>query len=241
MNYLAHGYLHLGRPRFVAGTALPEWMRAAGLRLPRRQVRSSTTLHDFAAREARGMAEFDAGIACHLEADRRFHGSRVFVGLCERWSARLRTLAPENPRFRASFIAHVLVEVLLDASIEEARPGTIARYYEVLRSVEPLEIAAWIERTIAVPARPTTEVFERFLELRFLEDYLDDERLFVRLEAILGRVGLGSLPRGAAAFLPSARIDVRTHAVALIDAAYADSPNVGQLPSAFLAVEWHRS
>jgi hypothetical protein len=49
----------------------------------------------------------------------------------------------------------------------------------------------------------------RFLDERFLYDYLDDARLLVRLNHVMRRVGLPALPDQVAELLPEMRAVVR--------------------------------
>ncbi|MFI4876867.1 MAG: hypothetical protein ACIALR_16060, partial [Blastopirellula sp. JB062] len=57
---------------------------------------------------------------------------------------------------------------------------------------------------------------ERFLEVRFLEDYAEDEKLILRLNQVLQRVKLPALPSGFASLLPTMRSEVANHFAGLL-------------------------
>jgi hypothetical protein len=58
-----------------------------------------------------------------------------------------------------------------------------------------------------ITGKPTDRLaatIERFIDLRFLYDYLDHDKLLVKLNQVLGRVGLAPLPAAIVGWLPEA-------------------------------------
>lgn len=216
MNYLAHGFRYLDQPHFLAGTALPDWYRAAARR-PRLRPEMFQPLATHADPRAGAVRR---GVLHHMEADRRFHQSASFVTLSLQVTADLRRLVPEDRSFRLSFVGHVLVEMLLDAALMEEDPGLAGRYYASLARVEP----AWLEDVLCgvMPPRNVAALMDyagKFLNVRFLQDYASDEGLLFRLNGLLLRVGLGPLPATVGAELPRWRAQVRSCKSRLLSAA----------------------
>ena len=126
MNYLAHAVFVLDDPWKVAGTSLPDWLRAVDKRA-RVKPDALRALHldDPRARSLRD------GALQHHDDDHRFHTSAAFESLTDEAVHALRALSPD-PRYRASALGHIAVEMLVDACVEERRPGVTARYYDAI-------------------------------------------------------------------------------------------------------------
>jgi hypothetical protein len=201
VNYLAHGLRHIDRPFVLAGTALPDWMRHAGLRLPAAGVR-----RDAACEPQRQIA---LGVERHVLDDRTFHRAPAFVEGCRSVAARLREVVPGDRRFRASFFAHVLIELALDAEIERRSPGLVDRYYASLERVPADDVGAWVDASAGAGGSEVRAVFGRFLDIRFLADYAGDAGLAGRLSGLGRRAGLPPLPAPAVRVVGLARALVR--------------------------------
>lgn len=106
MNYLGHAAVATWRSQdraFVLGAMLPDFATMIGARPP-------ATTH----------AALDAGIRFHYQTDAVFHRSAGFLALTR--SAFEWLLAHGVERGRARAIAHVGVELLLDADLSRAEP-----------------------------------------------------------------------------------------------------------------------
>lgn len=213
MNYLAHGCRFLDSPYFVAGTAVPDWLSVIDRKVRVRGHAAETLLadEDFATRQ------LAAGILRHLADDRWFHQTRAFAETSLRFAVELRQRLPDDEGFRPSFLGHILVEILIDATLMERDPGLAADYYQTLGGVSATHVQDVVNRIARIPSNhhvpsnhrvPTNHLavgIARFLEVRFLYDYLDDARLLFRLEQIMRRVGLPPLGEHLLSWLPAAR------------------------------------
>ena len=209
MNYFAHGRSSLDRPWVLAGTALPDWLRIADRRARLREE------HLVAWTDPRG-AQMATGVRCHLAEDRVFHQAPTFVALCRRITDDLRGLDP-LPRFRSSVVAHVLVEMLLDAALDAAEPGAFGRYYEALEGIEVAGLVEPVERALGPEvATRLGEAFERFRRSRFLPSYRTDQGMIGSLAGVMRRVPLGPLPDRFPERLPDYRRWVALDAVQLM-------------------------
>lgn len=214
MNYFAHGRAFLDDPYFVAGTALPDWLSVVDRRV-RVRGKHAEPYHDHV--DAR-LASFARGLSQHHADDAWFHETQAFHELCGRFSRRLQAFDPADDSHRPGFLAHVLVELLLDATLAVEAPERLDAYYAAVAQVD----APWVEEAVEHigPRRPEKLAWfiGRFVETRFLFDYLDDERLVFRLNQVLGRVGLPTLERRFVRALPWFREELAPRAPDLLTA-----------------------
>ena len=201
MNYFAHGIGHLDPPCRLAGTATPDWLSVAdrGVRVRERTVRP------FLEHDDPDVAEFAAGVLQHLEDDRWFHKTRAFFEVTGEMTSLLRQRTDCDDRFRASFLGHIITELLLDDVLREIYPQRLDQYYEVLNDLDP----RFIESVVNRMARGRTERLGLFVGLfvqeRFLYDYEHPERLLFRLNQVMRRVRLSALPDSTIGVLEAGR------------------------------------
>lgn len=200
MNYLAHALPHLDDPWVVAGTSLPDWLRAVDRRARVRPAQlAALTLADGSA-----AARLRVGVLQHHEDDARFHADARFDALAAELTLALRALEPA-PRFRASTIAHVLVEMLVDAALLEARPASGERYYAALAGLDRDALAEHARSFSGAPLPHLPTLFDRFLRARFILNYATDDGVVGALDGVLWRTGLPPLPHGVEEVVARAR------------------------------------
>jgi hypothetical protein len=205
MNFFAHAYRFLDAdPWFLAGTAVPDWL---GMSDRRCRIRPGDAAR---FRDARSDAsQLAAGIAQHQHDDKWFHQTATFAELhfaCTReLAARLRG----DAKFRPYFVAHILIEMLLDASLAESRTDGLDSYYRALASLDPDQIEFSVNRMAKRPTVQLAAMVRRFLGERFLFDYAHDEGIAYRINRILRAVGLPLLPPGSADWIAQVRPRVR--------------------------------
>ncbi len=213
MNYFAHGIPFLDEPYFVAGTAVPDWLTVADrkLRIRRKQIEPFMEDTDVrVAAVARGMMQ-------HLRDDARFHASRAFAELSLALTVAVRDALQCERGFRPSFLGHLLVELLLDASLVAEDAKRLETYYAVLESVDAAAVEAAVNRMAPRPTDRLAPMILKFRRERILGDYLDDARLMVRLDQVMRRVKLPQLPEDFRHILPDARRQVDGRKVELLD------------------------
>jgi hypothetical protein len=198
VNYLAHAWVLRERtPGLVLGASLPDLLGAWDRRSPR------IVAPRF---EDEGEHELARGIRAHHAADASFHALPAFGESCAAIRGRLEDMK-KGGRVRLFFVAHVLLEMLLDAAIVEREPSFGAVYYEALAAAPVGRVAA------VLGLEGDFESFlRRFVGSRFLLDYATDEGVARRLEQVLsrGRQALGrDGPRVLMTELPRLRTLVR--------------------------------
>ena len=129
MNYFAHALPFLDDPYFAAGTGVPDWLTVVdrGVRIRRKHAEPLADDADpLTAAVARGVIQ-------HIADDARFHQSRAFSEVSLGLTARFREVLGEPSGYRPPFLGHVLVEVLLDASLIADHPTRLEEYYRSRR------------------------------------------------------------------------------------------------------------
>jgi hypothetical protein len=211
MNFLAHGLPYLDQPYIVAGTAVPDWLSVVDRRI-RAKSKYAVPLTSSDDGEVRDTA---IGIIHHHRDDQWFHSSRLFNETMLRFAVELRDQLPGDEGFRPSFVGHILVEMLMDATLIARAPSTADRYYAAIESVSAEKIQSVVNQMTPYSTRELAPVISRFAESRFLYDYLDNDKLLMRLNQVMNRVGLPLLSADLIPWLQSARqlIDRRCDAL----------------------------
>jgi hypothetical protein len=208
MNYFAHGFAFLDDPYFLAGTAALDWLSVVDrkTRLRREQV------EPFADGSGSPAARFAAGILRHLADDDWFHATAGFESATREMAGRFRahlTATDENPR--AAFLGHVAVELILDGVLIAEDPHRLTDYYASLAQVDPGWIAQAVFELTGQNVASLAWFCERFLEARFLFDYLDAAKLVFRLNQVVSRIKLRPLPESTASVIEGGWPIVRRH------------------------------
>lgn len=202
MNYFAHALPFLDQsPYFVAGAAVPDWLSVVDRQSRVRRKSVSAWIADSdptTAAIARGMLQ-------HLTDDARFHETRAFAESSLALTVLARDALGEERGLRPSFLGHLLVEVMLDASLVAESPDGLEKYYRLLESIDGRLIQETVNRMTSRPAERLAWMVAGFRRERILGDYADDGRLMMRLNQVMRRVGLDFLPERFREILPEAR------------------------------------
>jgi hypothetical protein len=212
MNYLAHGGRFTHDPYFLAGTAAPDWLSVLDRKM---RLRSKSVAHYVDDSDPQ-KAAFARGVLQHHADDDWFHQQPAFVDLSLQFTVRIRDLLAPDDGFRPSFVGHILVELLMDACLDEDDPQLLPKYYAALESLEPAALQNYINTLATRESLHIATFLPRFCAEHFLADYKDDARLLHRLNQVMRRAKLPALPEEFLSLLPRARQDVRAHLVHLL-------------------------
>ncbi len=205
MNYYAHALPFLDNPYFVAGVATPDWLSVVNRKCrARAKLAAPFTTHEDPRRAA-----LAKGIVQHHEDDAWFHQSDAFGKLQFDFTRRFREALPGDTSMRPGFLGHIVVELLLDAILIERDIGGLDNYYHALDSLDSELVGEWVSEMATVPAVGLPYLIDRFREVRFLYDYLDDAKLLYRINGVLRRVKLDELPDKFEPLFAAAREEVR--------------------------------
>lgn len=213
MNYFAHALPFLDRPWFAAATGIPDWLTVCDRKVRLRSKHATGFLESSDAR----LAAVAGGVIQHLRDDALFHGTQAFVTTSLELTVVARDTLEGEPGFRPSFLGHLLVEVLLDAVLIAEQPDALQRYYTLLEEVVPEELETAVNRMAPRPTARLAALIHGFRQARILSDYAEDDRLMVRLNQVMRRVGCSPLPEGFIGILPDARRLVADRRDALLD------------------------
>jgi hypothetical protein len=213
MNYFAHAYPFLEDPYFMAGACVPDWLTVVDRRV-RVRMRRAEPLAGDADRQTASVAR---GIMQHLRDDARFHETRAFAELALQLTVAARDRLGADAGFRPSFLGHILVEVLLDASLIADDPQRLETYYRQIASVDGRRVEEAVNRMASQPTDRLAWMIARFCGERILWDYLDDGKLLGRLNQVMRRVTLPPLPDRFQELFPEARRKVAARREELLE------------------------
>jgi hypothetical protein len=204
MNYFAHAFRFLDDPYFMAGTGVPDWLTVAdrAVRLRSKHIQAAPEMTD------PRMASVAGGILQHLADDAWFHRTRAFAELSLGLAVAVRDVLADPAGFRPTFLGHLLVEVLLDATLIAEDPARLAGYDRALDTVDPELVQAVVNRLAPRSTARLAPMISAFRRERILWDYRQDGKLWVRLNQVMRRVRLPLLPEAFCAILPEARRQV---------------------------------
>jgi hypothetical protein len=213
MNYFAHASPFLEDPYFMAGTCVPDWLTVVDRRVRVRTLRAEP----LAADADRRTASIARGIVQHLRDDARFHETRAFAELALQLTVAARDRLGADAGFRPSFLGHLLVEVLLDASLIADAPQRLETYYRQMETVDGGRVEEAVNRIANRPTERLAWMISRFCEERILWDYLEDDKLLGRLNQVMRRATLSALPDDFQELFPEARRKVAERRAELLE------------------------
>ena len=191
VNYFAHGLRFIDRPLFLAGTAVPDWLSVVDRRM-RMRHRLVAPVADSSGSPA---AEVAAGVLQHLDDDQYFHRCRAFVEISGALAVAFRDRLPGTSDYRPGVLGHITSELVLDGVLIERDPGRLEQYYEAMAGVDAFAVQEAVNRMArGGTTERLVEMVSQFCQRRFLGDYVDPERLLYRLNQVMRRIKLASLP-----------------------------------------------
>ncbi len=189
MNFLAHYVLAtrflsppLPLPMYVVGNALPDLLPLAADRI---RLRPALVERQPAGTDEE--AALRSGILVHLMTDAAFHKTRTFAEAQAEASQILAQTAFDGIRVRRFFVAHVLVELALDAVLMRADATIAEGFYAAFMGVDYDGITHWTETTVGQPLPELPAVLRRFGQSRYLLHYQEDEGVATGLSRLCGR------------------------------------------------------
>lgn len=198
MNFLAHYFFDgvNNAPPYNLGTVLPDLMGMVrrGWKLAYKD------LHKPFDPLQQAIAE---GVIAHLQMDEWFHKTSFFQAGREKVKLTLLNAGIQFPPHRPGFLAHIMLELLLDRLIIKHYPKVVSNFYQELEQVEMATIRTFFHAA----GQPFDEhfpgFFSKFLEKRFVFRYADDQQLLKALNSIGQRVRQPAITGSAFADLAS--------------------------------------
>ncbi len=244
MNCFAHAVRFLDDPWFMLGTGLPDWLSMAdrAVRLRPRHLdalaaetadpplttdHADSTASDDTCDDTTALAR---GVRQHWHDDDWFHASRAFHEVSSEIGVMFRRDFNTGDNFRAGFLGHIAMELLIDGVLTEHQPQALDDYYAVVESADGHRFQQLVNGFGARPTEALLPFLDRYLSEQFLRDYVDDERLLYRLNRVLARVRLPPLPHRARQVIGKGRTIVRERLPELLTTEF-----LSELPTAAAA------
>lgn len=201
MNYFAHGMRFVDRPYFLVGTALPDLLSVVDRRIRLR----AKNITPFLDHDSHIQSEVAQGIQQHLDDDHWFHSTQGFLEVSTDLSLLFRELFADDETARVGFLGHIVTELLLDRVLMDQNPGLLDQYYDAFEQIEPQQIEHATNRMATKETNQLQLWLGIFSKECFLRDYLDSQRMLVRLNQVMKRVKLQALPEETISILKTGR------------------------------------
>lgn len=184
MNFLSHYYFERFTPHSerVLGGLLPDFLKNVN-----KQYNFQPQRFEEAFYASPGTTYILEGWYRHLEVDKLFHSSPFFLQHCHVLRKILDPILADLP-IRASFMAHIAIELLLDHLLIHEGLLNPIRFYEHLDAVSPATVkrALGILEEVDIPA--FMQFYDRFLSSRYVLEYAAMESVAYALFQICKRV-----------------------------------------------------
>ncbi|GHE23590.1 ACP phosphodiesterase [Sphingobacterium griseoflavum] len=184
MNFLSHYYFERYSPHAetVLGALLPDLLKNVDKQYNFQPQRVEAAL--FALPQTRWISE---GWYRHVEVDKLFHSASFFLDHCHRLRKQLDPIVQHLP-VRASFLAHISVELLLDHLLIAQQGVNVHRLYEHLAHVSKPTIEKYLKLIGEVDIPRFLVFYERFIESKYIVQYQDISNISHALFNICKRV-----------------------------------------------------
>jgi len=129
------------------------------------------------------------GVNKHHLVDRLFHNALFFHKYSKAISKLLRDADLDGmPRFQ-HFYGHILLEILIDKCLLSRNPELVGDFYALLAKVKMPEVEEFLKlKDLAEHHASFSEHFNRFLELRFLENYVEEGGVVLTISRIADKM-----------------------------------------------------
>jgi hypothetical protein len=205
MNFLSHGLLvrHTGSAHVLVGSALPDLAPLADRRLRLTEKR-------LLALEELGAHELVLGCRSHRAVDRAFHHGEPFNTARKAVEATLDVEDRPRSPIPVGMLAHMLVEVGIDAEILLRFPAFARETYpQAFDDYDWPALMALLREVCEHPTDALEDLVGRFDSGAFLMTYETDGGVIDRMAGMATRLGRGPMDEAARAWLAPAVAEAR--------------------------------
>lgn len=185
MNFISHFSLDRFHPdsEYLVGVCIPDLLSIYNRKLRIKHL--SHHLHF-----PLPLQKFYQGIVRHYDTDKIFHTCEFFERECNVVSADLRKMFPDGSAKRSFFVAHVLIEILIDKILIEEDNQLVRDFYFHLHKIGAVRITEMTQAFLDTPASTFSGFLQKFLDNEYLYHYESYEYIIFVLKRIVGRVGI---------------------------------------------------
>ncbi|MFK7922157.1 MAG: hypothetical protein AB8H47_09380 [Bacteroidia bacterium] len=189
MNFLSHFYLDrdISNPYFTVGASTPDLVSIFNRRVRLKANRMPDIKSGAVSPE---QVAFYNGIHQHFEVDRIFHTSDFFHTETQLISKRLTDIFGAERISRGFFVAHILLELLLDKILLEHDPSLADTYYRHLEEVGIKQVSELTQWAVKQDLPRYEGFFSRYMDRKYLYHYADWQEVIIVLRRILMRVSI---------------------------------------------------
>lgn len=213
MNCFSHALPSLDNAYVATGCCIPDWLSAADRKC---RVREKKTI-PFLDHEDPEIAAIAKGIVNHHRDDHWFHTNQTFQQMNIQFAVEIRDLLGDVRGMRTGFFGHVLIELFLDAWLQERFPGKLELYYDLLDTIDPEKIQETVNLIAAKPTEKLAKAIRGVIKERYLFDYVDDAKTLYRINRVLQRIGLDQIDDDILPWMKEARQRVYDRVPDLLD------------------------
>jgi hypothetical protein len=221
MNCFTHALPSLDNAYVAAGCCIPDWLGAADRKCRVREKKSIP----FLDHKESVVASIAKGIVNHHRDDHWFHTNQTFQQMNIQFAVEIREILGDHRGMRTGFFGHVLIELFLDAWLQERFPGKLELYYDQLETIDPEKVQETVNLIAPKKTDKLANAIRGVLEDRYLFDYVDDVKTLYRINRVLKRIGLEEIDDNILPWLKDARQRVYDRVPDLLDQYAIDLEN----------------
>ncbi|MEM6631205.1 MAG: hypothetical protein AAF694_16100 [Bacteroidota bacterium] len=189
MNFISHYFLDRDKTSsfFFVGVSTPDLISNFDSRIRLKESKLPLIVeNDASEMELR----FYQGVLRHFDVDKRFHSSQFFRQETRYLSSTLKRTFPDDSVNRGFFVAHILLELILDRVLIRRHNELLFSFYKHFDKTEIDELVALTEWVSQKKLPGYGEFLEKFAEKQFLYRYVDMRYLLRVIRKILNKVGI---------------------------------------------------
>lgn len=185
MNFLSHFFLDrkVTHPHFIVGVCTPDLVS-----LYNREIRIKQL--PLMSHPSPDYLTFYQGVLRHFETDRIFHNCEFFHTQTAYISQFLKAEFTDKGMKRAFFVAHVLLELMIDKVLIQQDANLVKDFYTHFETLGIPEIAHLTEAVVSKPTQQYSDFLGRFISHKYLFHYSEYEYIVYVLKRIVRRVNI---------------------------------------------------
>ena len=185
MNFIAHYYLdgERGNPHYNFGLILPDL-----LSIQKRGWKVTDRNHIEAISEYN--MQIVKGVLKHYDLDSLFHQSDYFITHTKYIKSLFTVSQIETVRKRKHFLAHILLELIIDRVIIKKETQILELFYADLDQIDIQEVGDLFYKEDEAVIQSFCTFFDKFRSKRYLYKYTNNEAIIFVLNKVLERVSL---------------------------------------------------
>jgi len=212
MNCFTHALPHIDDAYMAVGCCLPDWLSACDRKCRLREKNAVKFVDD----SDPIVSTIAKGVVQHHQDDDWFHQTPIFNKLILEFAVELRELFGNERTMRPSLVGHIVVELFLDAYLNEKHPGEMERFYQQVATVDSERVQDAINLFATKPTDKLVAEIKRFVDVRYLFDYATDEGVIYRINKVFKRIKLEPLGDQMLDWMPQARDRVYSNVAGLL-------------------------